>query len=215
MHIHFGDEVYGSDGHKAGEVKGVVVDSGAQRVTRILVHSGAFKADLLLDFGGATSEADGRLSVDISNASLEQQPRFDSEEHVFASRSPEEPLLEPAAGVGGPVMYADTTPTDGFPGKDLFDTAPLDPPTVEIMSNLNTNEVMLHKGSDIVSKDQHKIGDLDGLATSDFGAVESIEVREGFIFKHSLRIPVGSISEFDKDKIHLLISKEEAEALEA
>jgi len=78
-------------------------------------------------------------------------------------------------------------------------------------SNLLTSEVVLHKGSEVVSSDGHKVGTLDEVVFGELGVVDGFVVRAGFLFHHDLRIPVSAVADFGTDKVHLKITKDAAE----
>ena len=89
-----------------------------------------------------------------------------------------------AAGVGGPI-YADMpAPSGEYPDESsFFEIAPLDPPVVEVESNLGQNEVVLGSETHASSSDHERLGNVTAFELGDMGLVESITVSEGLIFK--------------------------------
>ncbi len=213
MHISLGSEIYGSDGEYFGSAAGVVVDAQPRRATRLLIGSGPLGGnDRMADIALITSSVDGRIVVEVDRNGAEAFPEYVKERYVHPDRVQDFPVILPAAGVGGPVMYDNPQTGDGYPGGDMFDPAPIDPPRLEVISNLLTTEVMLPKGSDIVSADGHKVGELDDMTLDSDGHVESLVVRAGFLFHHDLRLDASAIDEYLDHKITLKITKDEAEA---
>lgn len=213
MHIAFGSEVYGSDGEYFGTTEGVVVDSGARRATRLLIGSGPLGGnDRMADIALVTSSADGRIVLLVDRNGAEALPEYVKEDYVHPDRVQDFPVILPASGVGGPVMYDNPQTGSGYPGGDLFDPAPIDPPRLEVISNLLTNEVMLPKGSDVRSSDGHKVGGLDDVSLDGDGHVEAVIVRAGFLFHHDLRLAASVIDEYLDRTITLKVSKDEAES---
>jgi sporulation protein YlmC with PRC-barrel domain len=213
MRIVLGSDVYGSDGEYFGHAAGVVVDSGARRVTRLLIGGGPLgDGERMADIALVHSTEADRMSLVVDRAGAESFPVYAKETHVYPDREPEFPVILPASGAGGPVLFDNPQTGMGYPGGDMFDPAPIDPPRMEVVSNLLTAEVMLPKGSDVVSADGHKVGDLDELELSSDASVATVIVRAGFLFHHDLRLDAGDISEFDDGKLHLRVTKDAAES---
>ena len=119
----------------------------------------------------------------------------------------------PAGGVGGPV-YADTeAPSGTYPDdSSFFELAPLDPPVVEVESNLGENEVVLSKETHAISSDQERLGSVIAFELGDMGLIESITVSEGLIFKERSTFPLTEVGEFGTNTVHLRVTKSAAEA---
>ena len=109
-------------------------------------------------------------------------------------------------------MYATEPSVPGaYPDQSsFFEIAPLDPPPVEILSNLGENEVGLRSGTHAISSDHPTVGEVVAFALGDLGLVEAITVFEGLIRKSEMILPLVDISEFGSNAIHLRISKDEA-----
>ena len=213
MDIALGSEVYGSDGEYFGTAKGIVVHPQPRRATRLLIGSGPLGGnDRMADIALVTSSADGRIVLLVDRNGAEGLPEYVKESYVHPDRVQDFPVILPASGVGGPVMYDNPQTGSGYPGGDLFDPAPIDPPRLEVISNLLTTEVMLPKGSDVDAVDGHKVGGLDDVSLDSDGHVESIVVRAGFLFHHDLRLAPSAIDEYLDHKITLRVSKDEAES---
>lgn len=212
MRLDFGQAVYGSDGAHLGKVGGIIINSGTSEVTRILVDHGFGAAPRLVDISAVESMgAPDPVTLNLGEDAFNALPEYATREVAFPPRVPEFPTILPAGGVGGPVI-ADTSPTGpGYPGGDLFDLAPIDPPTVEVQSNLLDAESVLRHGSDVVASDGDKVGTLDEVAFGELGEVASIVVKAGFLFHHDLSIPVAEVAEFDDGMVHLKVTKEVAE----
>lgn len=75
-----GMNVYGTDGHKIGDVDGFIVDRDAMRVNYVVVDSGGWFTSrrLLLPVGHATLAADRKaLQADVPREALRRLPEFD------------------------------------------------------------------------------------------------------------------------------------------
>ena len=215
MQIEFGAPVFGVGGKRLGEVDGLVVNSGTKRASAILVDAGLFdRGKHMIAVSAVTrSDQDGLHLDEPAETGEASSHILDSEEVSIAQRV--EPPTEyiPAAGVGGRV-YADTPAGTGeYPDESsFFEVAPLDPPVVEVESNLGQNEVVLGSGTDAISSDHERLGNVIAFELGDMGLVESITLSEGLIFKERHTFPLTEIDEFGTDTVHLRLSQSAAEA---
>ncbi|MFM9108699.1 MAG: DUF2171 domain-containing protein [Chloroflexota bacterium] len=209
----FGQDVLANDGRKVGSLAGVVVDAGSFEVTRLLIDPGLFGgADRLVDVSAVASAAGNSVSLDLDHAAAEALQDYAKEQYVQPNRVPDMPIIMPASGVGGPVMADNPDTGMGFPGGDAFDMAPINPPRLEILSNLNTNEVILRKGADVIASDYTKVGTVDEVQAGDRGAIAGFIVRAGGLFGHDVSIPIAAVREFGTDKVRLSIDSNAASA---
>lgn len=215
MQVEFGAAVFGTAGKRLGDVDGLVVNAGTKRASAILVDAGLIgRAKHMVAISAITSSDQDGLHLDAPTArSAAESPTLDSEEVSVAQRVEPSTTFIPAAGVGG-AIFADSPPAPGdYPDdSSFFEIAPLDPPVVEVKSNLGENEVVLGKGTHALSSDHHALGEVIAFALGDMGLVESITVSEGLVFKEHSAFPLSEIDEFGTDAIHLRLTKAAAEA---
>jgi hypothetical protein len=215
MQIEFGAPVFGVDGKRLGEVDGLVVNAGTKRASAILVDAGLFdRGKHMIGVSAITRSDQDGLHLDEPAATGEAASQtLDSEEVSIAQR--EEPPTEyiPAAGVGGRV-YADAPAASGeYPDESsFFELAPLDPPVVEVESNLGENEVVLGSETHAISSDHQRLGSVTAFELGDMGLVDSITVSEGLIFKERHAFPLNEIDEFGTNAVHLRLTQSAAEA---
>jgi PRC-barrel domain len=210
MLVEFGASVFGKGGKRLGEVNGLLVDAGTKRATSIVVDEGLFDSakHMIAVSAIVRGDQDG-LHLEESAARTESESSaLDSEEVSFPQRVEPSTTFIPAAGVGGP-LYADTPPAPGdYPdSSSFFDIAPLDPPAVEVESNLGENEVVLGKGTRAISSDHHHLGDVVALELGEMGQVQSVAVSEGLIFKERSTFALADIDEFGTDAVRLRLTK--------
>lgn len=200
MLIRVGDSVFGIGGKELGKVAGVVVNAGTMRATGILVHSGLFGHNERILAVTGVSRADERgLHLDTTGpVAASESPILDSEEVAFAQRvQPAETFL-PAAGVGGPVYATEPNVSGPYPDdSSFFEMAPIDPPPVEILSNLGENDVKLTGHTEAVSSDGHGQGRVESYTLGDMGLVVTVSLSDGKAFT------TNQIDEFGTDKVHL------------
>jgi uncharacterized protein YrrD len=214
MQIEFGAPVFAVGGKRLGDVEGLVVNAGTKRASAIIVDAGLFdRGKHMIAVSAITrSDRDG-LHLDEPAASEAASQTIDSEEVSFAQRVEPQPEFIPAAGVGGRV-YADNEAASGkYPDdSSFFEIAPLDPPVVEIESNLGENEVVLGKETHAISSDHERLGNVIAFELGDMGLVDSITVSEGLIFKERSTFPLTEIEEFGTNAVHLGLTRSVAEA---
>ena len=212
MQVDLGQDVFSSDGKKLGSVRALVVDAGTKEVRRIAVGGGLSGGERLVDLSAIAGTGPDGVRLDLTAAAAESLPRFVREEHVEARHEDAEPFLLPTGGVGGPIFYDNPTAGAGYPGTgSFFDPAPINPPPVEVESNILETEVMIGKGTDVVGADGRKVGTVDEVFTGDRGTVEAFLVKAGFLFKHDVRIPIAWVKEVDDDRVLLTVTAEDAE----
>jgi hypothetical protein len=215
MLIKFGAPVYGIAGKELGEVDGVVVNAGTKRVRAILVESGLFgRTKRMVAISAIERSDDAGLHLDSTGATAAaQSPLLGSEEVAFQQRVEPPTTFIESAGVGGPVI-ADTPAVPGeYPDdSSFFDLAPLDPPPVEIESNLEENEVILGRGAEVFSSDNHELGKVASLDAGGMGLVGGVTLAEGFLGRSESTFNLDAIDEFGTDAVHLRLSRAELEA---
>jgi hypothetical protein len=215
MRIEFGAPVFGAGSKRLGEVDGLVVNAGTKRASAILVDAGLFdRGKHMIAVSAVTASDQDGLHLDQAAAASEASaPTLDSEEVSFAQRVEPPAEFIPAGGVGGPV-YADT---EAAPGKypddsSFFEIAPIDPPVVEVESNLGANEVVLGRETHAISSDQERLGNVIAFELGDMGLVESVLVSEGLILKERFTFRLTEIDEFGTNAVHLGVTRSAAEA---
>lgn len=216
MQVEFGASVIGVAGKRLGEVEGLIVDAGTKRARSLVVDAGVLdRSRHMVGVSAITRVDDEGLHLDDTAARTEaQSPIIDSEEVSFEQRVAPPTEYIPAAGVGGPVVAIEPPVPGSYPDEgSFFEFAPLDPPPVEIESNLLENEVVLGKSTRAISSDGHEVGDVDTFALGDMGLVDAIGVSHGLLRKERFTVRLADIGEFGTDKVHLKLTKAQADAL--
>jgi hypothetical protein len=215
MHVEFGQAVFGNDDQKLGDVDGLVVDAGTKRATFILVGSGLLgtkKHKIGVSAIGSVDQ-DGLHLGKLAPKGDDRAPILDSVEVELPERDQPLPTFIPAAGVGGPIITTEPNLPGRYPDESsFFDVAPIDPGPVEVFSNLEENEVVLGKGTEVFASDGDKLGHAVAFDLGDMGLVARVVVSEGLIFKQRATIDMPEIEEFGSDAIHLRLTKAAAES---
>jgi hypothetical protein len=215
MHVAFGAAVFGLSGERLGDVDGLVVDAGTKRARAILVDAGFLGQTKRMVAVSAVDRSDGEgLHLDATDATTrDESPAVGEEEVSFPERVQPPIDFISAAGAGGPVVAVDPAVQGPYPGNtSFFDVAPIDPPPVEVESNLGENEVILGKRTRAISSDGHDVGDVESFELGDLGLVDAIGLESGLIFKDRATLPLADIDEFGTDAVHLRLTRAQAEA---
>lgn len=200
MLIRVGDSVFGVGGTERGKVAGVVVNAGTMRATGILVHSGLLgHNERILAVTGVESTDERGLHLDTTGpVAASESPILANEEVAYAQRVQSGETFIPAAGVGGPVYTTEPNVSGPYPDdSSFFELAPIDPPPVEILSNLGENEVKLTGRTEALSSEGHGLGRVESYTLGDMGLVDSFTLTDGKSFSTS------QINEFGTDRVHL------------
>ncbi|MDQ2652063.1 MAG: hypothetical protein M3Z20_03365 [Chloroflexota bacterium] len=200
MLIRVGDSVFGVGGKEIGKIAGVLVNAGTMRATGILVHSGLFgHNERILGVTGIGTTDERGLHLDTTGqVAVADSPIVDSEEIGIAQRVQPEETFIPAAGVGGPVYATEPNVTGPYPDESsFFEMAPIDPPPVEIFSNIGENEVKLTGHTEALSSAGHGLGHVESYKLGDMGLVDCVTLSDGKSFT------TAQIDEFGTDKVHL------------
>lgn len=200
MLVRVGETVFGVGGKDVGKVAGLVVDAGTMRATGLLVHSGLFgHNERVMGITGMVTSDERGLHLDTTGAeAVSESPIVDSEEIALAQRVQPEETFIPAAGVGGPAYASEPNVPGKYPDdSSFFEMAPIDPPPVEIISNLGENAVKLTGHTEAISSDGHGLGRIESYGLGDMETVDSITLSDGRSFT------TAQIAEFGTDKVHL------------
>lgn len=214
MEIRYGASVFGIAGKRLGDVDGVVIDAGTKRVRSLIVDAGFLnQAKHMVPVSAIRSIDDEGIRLDTTGPrAAAQSPTIGQEEMAIPQRVSEPEMFIPAAGVGGPIIASDPSVPGEYPNdSSFFDMAPIDPPPVEVFSNLLDNEVLLEKRSEAYSADSHKVGRVAAFTLGDLGLVESVTVTEGRFSREQATFPLAEIEEFGTGAVHLRVDKDEAE----
>lgn len=215
MRIEYGASVSGIAGKRLGDVDGVVIDAGTKRMRSVIVDAGFLnRTRHMIEVSGIHGGDERGLRLEnTAQRAMDESEVIASEEVAFAQRVAEPEVFVPAAGVGGPIIASEPAVPGHYPdNSSFFDLAPIDPPPVEVESNLLENEVILSKRAEAFAVGGEKIGDVVAFETGDLGVIEAVTVAEGFLVKERTVFPLADINEFGTDAVRLRLTKDEAEA---
>jgi hypothetical protein len=170
------------------------------RARGLLVHSGIFgHNERVMGITGLAMSDERGVHLDTTGPeAVSESPIVESETVAFAQRVQPEETFIPAAGVGGPVYTTEPNVTGKYPDdSSFFEIAPLDPPPVEVISNLGENSVKLTGHAEAISSEGRGLGQIASYTLGDMGTVDAITLSDGTSFT------TAQIDEFGTDKVHL------------
>jgi hypothetical protein len=178
------------------------------------VNAGLFgRSRHVVELSAILSSDDAGLHLDASGETTDKEsPVIESEEIAKAQRVEPPITFVAAAGVGGPVYAAGpATPGDYPDDSSFFDIAPIDPPVVEVESNLGENAVILDGKTDVLTRDNETLGRVKGLSLGSFGTIESLTVGEGLLSRERATFLLANITDLGSDRVRLGLTRAEAE----
>mgnify|MGYP000400865625 CR=1 FL=1 len=214
--IELGHDVYSRDGRKLGAVDRLVLNSQNQHLEAIVTDVGIFSAGKVVDLDLVDHIDADRIVLKLTADEAEQMPEFVTTQYVDA---PADAIagysgLTPGTIGYGRVLYGAPATGVGYPGgvPPVYTAPAGTTPIVENIRNIPEQDVIVDSGSDVVGADGKKVGTVDRVLYGADGAVESVVVKAGFLFKHEMTIPGAWIAELDDDLIRLNVTADEVRA---
>jgi uncharacterized protein YrrD len=215
MDIRLGMRVRASDGQHLGYVDRIILEPDSHEVFGIIAHKGHFfSEDRIIEVGFIESAADDTVRLRITGERADALPRF--VEHEFVVPTPEQLRTMPYAVDGGvsgagasvlPLMWRSTYQGHGFQpaSRSFLDSSQVDAPSIEVLSNLPEETLLIDKGTDVIAQDGTRIGKVDDVIVVD-GAIGGILIRAGRFHHHDISIPVEMIESVTPQHIRLNVS---------
>lgn len=213
MKIHLGEPIRTLDDKDAGVIDQVILDPESASIESVVLRKGMILThDVQVTVDELREDDTGHHSLRIDSAHLDELPHFDAS--LYTTPPPDlilnEDYLPGSAlwpiGLGArPIMVP--PPTLGP------DRAVRDELVARIYQDDLTNAVV-DAGSEILSRDDHKVGELERLTFSEKGGLlTSIVVRQGFLFHRETEIPSSMVDRVDDGVIYLNVDEAVVEAL--
>ena len=220
VEIKLGKPVMSSNGKHVGDVDSLVVDYNTKDVMSVIVKSGVlFSTDRIVPVESFERvDDDGTVYLNLTEEEAANQEEFVRQEFTAANPG-DYPYTDEAwvSGTGQPsVFWAYGTAPMGYTSRaPFFAEAPVNPPEVEVKTNLPERSVRIGHGTDVVGSDGKKIGTVDEVDYTEDGEVDGFVVKAGFLFHHDVRIPGDWINEVNGDLVTLTVPANQAEGSQA
>jgi uncharacterized protein YrrD len=219
MRVELGETVRTIDGEEAGVVRYLIVDPGSRNVRAVVLEQGLlFKDDTEIPLEALQEAPEGGLMLTYSADRLHHLPQFDinrytepTERFIADSDLPQAGVLWPSMTpfpntVTGPGVYPILSPPQGAAPNYPDEADVRDEPRLARQEA----DVVVSEGSDVVTMDGDKVGEVHHIA---FDAVSGrpirLVVKKGFLFTQDVEIPVEEIGSVDRGIVMLKLSKEE------
>jgi uncharacterized protein YrrD len=202
MNLALGTTVRCSDG-AVRELADIVVDGPGRRVTHLVVqpkrqHEEARLVSLEL----VGEDASGGVSLYCTAETLDGLERVREYAYLQAGQQPEE---NPQWDVGVEDVLV-------VPGVEPLDMAEpeLDPNVNLMYDRVPKGEVELRVTSSVYSKDEHRVGSVNGVVVGEDGVITVLTLQRGHLWwRREISVPADAIASLENDIATLAVEKSE------
>ena len=202
MNLALGTTVRCSDG-AVRELADIVVDGPGRRVTHLVVqpkrqHEEARLVSLEL----VGEDANGGVSLFCTAETLDGLERVREYAYLPAGQQPEE-SSQWDVGVEDVLVVPSVEPLDM--AEPEFD------PNVNLMyDRVPKGEVELRVTSSVYSKDEHRLGSVNGVVVGEDGVITMLALQRGHLWwRREISVPVDAIASLENDVVTLAVEKSE------
>jgi uncharacterized protein YrrD len=202
MNLPLGSTVRCSDG-AVRELADIVVDGPGKRVTHIVVQPKRQHEDArLVSLELVGEDANGGVSLFCTAETLDGLERVREYAYLPAGQQPEEnPQWD--VGVEDVLVVPSVEPLDMAEPE-------LDPNVNLMYDRVPKGEVELRATSSVYSKDEHRVGSLNGVVIGEDGAITELTLQRGHLWwQRELSVPAEAIASLENDLATLAVEKSE------
>ena len=202
MNLALGTTVRCSDG-AVRELADIVVDGPGRRVTHLVVqpkrqHEEARLVSLEL----VGEDANGGVSLFCTAETLDGLERVREYAYLPAGQQPED---NPQWDVG----VEDVLVVPSVEPLDLAEPE-LDPNVNLMYDRVPKGEVELRLTSSVYSKDEHRLGSVNGVVVDEDGVITMLALQRGHLWwRREMSVPVDAIASLENDVVTLAVEKSE------
>jgi uncharacterized protein YrrD len=205
-------DVFSSDGHKLGNLKGVVLRRADLRVTAVIVDIGFLRSGRHLWEGGLGLDYDRVVPIgDVESAGEDKVVLSIRAEHFKEAAQYTEDSFETPPDL---IEHGPNLPERALTAVEHLSSGALN--WMVEKQNRAVDEADIEEGTPVWRQEPHeKLGEVDRILVDESsGRVRAIVIRRGFLLKRDVVLPTRFITEFLDLAIHADISDEELEQLE-
>ena len=202
MNLALGTTVRCSDG-AVRELADIVVDGPGRRVTHLVVqpkrqHEEARLVSLEL----VGEDANGGVSLFCTAETLDGLERVREYAYLPAGQQPEDnPQWD--VGVEDVLVVPSVEPLDMAEPE-------LDPNVNLMYDRVPKGEVELRLTSSVYSKDEHRLGSVNGVVVDEDGVITMLALQRGHLWwRREVSVPVDAIASLENDVVTLAVEKSE------
>jgi sporulation protein YlmC with PRC-barrel domain len=203
MRLELGREVHGTDG-PIGELEDLVVDPIKKRVTHIVVKpSHGYRETRLVPIEHARPGDGPEIQLDCTVNEVLEMPQV--EEFAYLQLD-ESPTRDPDWDVGVTrVLALPYYEGEGYPGASGFGGD-----TGVVYDRVPKGEVEVRRTSNVMSKDGHYVGDVDGFLVDDGDQITHFVLERGHLWgRREVTVPIGSVAKVESDTVTVDLTKDE------
>lgn len=202
MNLPLGSTVRCSDG-AVRELADIVVDGPGKRVTHIVVQPKRQHEDArLVSLELVGEDANGGVSLFCTAETLDGLERVREYAYLPAGQQPEEnPQWD--VGVEDVLVVPSVEPLDMAEPE-------LDPNVNLMYDRVPKGEVELRVTSSVYSKDEHRVGSVNGVVVGEDGVITALTLQRGHLWwQRDISVPVDAIASLENDVATLGVEKSE------
>jgi sporulation protein YlmC with PRC-barrel domain len=206
MRLELGRTVRLADGAEQ-QLVDVVIDSGAKRVTHLVVQPRDHGEEARLVPVGLAEESGGGASELALRCNAKDLERFDLVHEFEVLHAGERPKEDPKWDVG--VEDIVVTPSYVPTAYGEYGGA-LDSEVTVSYDRVPKGEIELRRASSVYSADGHHLGSIEGVDVSEGDRLTHLFFQRGHLWwKREVTVPAESISKFESDTVTLGLKKDE------
>jgi uncharacterized protein YrrD len=210
MRVKSGSDVYSADGRKIGRVRGVIMPSGSDAVTGIIIARGfIFNEDRMIpvDWVAQTTE-DGDIRLREEHQAFDELERFDETQYVAKDMSNPDYMGLPDVYYYGAAAYIPNAANLG-PALAIEEIR-----HEAFEMGVEDNDITLRVGIEVVTSDDQYIGKVDEIiASPPENRLSHFVISSGGLFATRKMIPITWIAELGSERILLAVNREFMERL--
>lgn len=202
MRISIGDEVRTIDGHHAGNIDKLILDPTTRDVKRAVLRKGTlFPHDVEVPLDALERRTDGQAILNRTRDQLQDLPEFNEAEYTEWPSMRETPWGYPSAALLWPAAYPFPSVPYEAPDRAALEVGR---EVEEAHRRFELENAVIDQGSDVISRDGQKVGEVDRLSVdTESGRPVAVVVRRGFIFTKDVSIPGDAIAAVENGAVYL------------
>ncbi|MHB8620677.1 MAG: PRC-barrel domain-containing protein [Chloroflexota bacterium] len=214
MDIELNAPVVTSDGAQAGKVDKVIFDPEKGQARSIVLRKGMLLSrDVAVAIEDVRMAAPGRAELTLTKQQVDELPDFVETDY----RVPPEDWLPPYGWAGSGVLWPGSAMALGGYGGAYGLTPTANPLPREVSERLRQDDLenaTVDRGSEVVTRDGEKIGEVANLVVDEVTKRASrLVVRRGILFTEDVELPGPWIESFDDHSVMLRVDKQAVEDL--
>jgi sporulation protein YlmC with PRC-barrel domain len=207
MHLELGAQVRTSDGHDIGEIEKLIVEPESGEVKAAVVRHGTLlPEDFEIPISAFAPGSGDEVLVDYTADQVKALPRFIPDNYRQPLPDYRSPFGYPPGGLLWPGADYSASGLDYARGTGETPSTDYD----QIRSNYDDTTAVIEEGSDVMSRDGEKVGEVHSISVDPAtGRPTRFVVRKGFLFTEDLELPLALVDSVGDDAVYLNVGKDD------